>query len=59
LAEEAQKRFDRPFSRNSLRGYALKNGYYHALPEEKGERCIPGLRRQIIKTGIWWEEMNW
>ena len=37
LAEEAQKRFDRPFSRNSLRGYALKNGYYHALPEEKGK----------------------
>jgi hypothetical protein len=37
LAEEAQKRFDRPFSRNSLRLYALKNGYYHALPEEKGK----------------------
>ena len=37
LAEEAQKRFDRPFSRNSIRGYALKNGYYHALPEEKGK----------------------
>ena len=37
LAEEAQKRFDRPFSRNSLRLYALKKGYYHALPEEKGK----------------------
>jgi transposase InsO family protein len=37
LAEEAQKRFDRSFSRNSLRVYALKNGYYHALPEEKGK----------------------
>jgi transposase InsO family protein len=37
LAEEAQKRFHRPFSRNSLRLYALKNGYYHALPEEKGK----------------------
>lgn len=37
LAEEAQKRFDRPFNRNSLRLYALKNGYYHALPEEKGK----------------------
>jgi transposase InsO family protein len=35
LAEEAQKRFDRPFSRNSLRLYALKKGYYHALPQEK------------------------
>ena len=37
LAEEAQKRFDRPFSRNSFRLYALKRGYYHALPEEKGK----------------------
>jgi hypothetical protein len=37
LAEEAQKRFDRPFSRNSFRLYALKKGYYHALPEEKGK----------------------
>jgi hypothetical protein len=40
LAEEAQKRFDRPFSRNSFRLYALKKGYYHALPEEKGKVCI-------------------
>jgi len=37
LAEEAEKRFHRPFCRNSLRLYALKNGYYHALPEEKGK----------------------
>jgi transposase InsO family protein len=37
LAEEAEKRFDRAFSRNSLRLYALKKGYYHALPEEKGK----------------------
>jgi hypothetical protein len=37
LAEEAEKRFGRRFSRNSLRLYALKNGYYHALPEEKGK----------------------
>jgi transposase InsO family protein len=37
LAEEAQKRFGRPFCRNSLRLYALKKGYYHALPEEKGK----------------------
>jgi transposase InsO family protein len=37
LAEEAQKRFDRPFSRNSFRLYALKKGYYHALPEEKAK----------------------
>jgi hypothetical protein len=31
LAEEAQKRFNRHFSRNSIRLYALKNSYYHAL----------------------------
>jgi transposase InsO family protein len=37
LAEEAQKRFHRPFSRNSFRLYALKKGYYHALPDEKGK----------------------
>jgi len=37
LAEEAEKRFHRPFNRNSLRLYALKNGYYHALPSEKGK----------------------
>jgi transposase InsO family protein len=37
LAEEAQKRFGRPFCRNSIRLYALRSGYYHALPEEKGK----------------------
>jgi transposase InsO family protein len=37
LAEEAEKRFGRPFNRNSIRLYALKNGYYHALPSEKGK----------------------
>lgn len=37
LAEQAQKRFHRPFSRNSFRLYALKSGYYHALPQEKGK----------------------
>jgi transposase InsO family protein len=37
LAEEAEKRFHRPFCRNSFRLYALKKGYYHALPEEKGK----------------------
>lgn len=37
LAEEAEKRFKRPFNRNSIRLYALKNGYYHALPSEKGK----------------------
>jgi transposase InsO family protein len=37
LAEQAERRFHRPFSRNSLRLYALKSGYYHALPQEKGK----------------------
>lgn len=37
LAEEAEKRFNCHFSRNSIRLYALKNGYYHALPSEKGK----------------------
>jgi transposase InsO family protein len=37
LAEEAEKRFHRPFCRNSIRLYALKKGYYHALPSEKGK----------------------
>ncbi len=37
LAEEAEKRFNRHFNRNSIRLYALRNGYYHALPSEKGK----------------------
>ena len=37
LAEEAEKRFHRSFNRNSFRLYALKKGYYHTLPEEKGK----------------------
>jgi transposase InsO family protein len=37
LAEQAQKHFNRPFHRNSFRLYALRNGYYHALPSEKGK----------------------
>jgi transposase InsO family protein len=37
LAEEAEKQFHRPFCRNSLRLYALKSGYYHGLPQEKGK----------------------
>jgi len=35
LAEEAQKQFKYPFHRNSLRRWALRQGYYHATPEEK------------------------
>jgi hypothetical protein len=37
LAEEAEKRFHRPFSRNSFRLYVLKKGDCHTLPEEKGK----------------------
>lgn len=37
LAEEAHKKFNRTFHRNSIRLYALKVGYYHALPLEKGK----------------------
>jgi transposase InsO family protein len=37
LAEEAEKKFDRPFNRNSFRVYALKLGYYHGRPDEKGK----------------------
>jgi len=37
LAEQAQREFGRPFSRGSFRLYALRNGYYHALPHEKGK----------------------
>ncbi len=35
LAELAEKEFQRTFQRNSLRLFALRHGYYHALPEEK------------------------
>lgn len=37
LTEEAEKIFGRHFNRNSIRLYALKSGYYHALPSEKGK----------------------
>jgi len=37
LAEEAQKKFNRTFHRNSIRLYALREGYYHALSSEKGK----------------------
>lgn len=35
LAEQAEKEFQRVFQRNSIRLFALRHGYYHALPEEK------------------------
>jgi len=37
LAEMAEKEFQREFQRNSIRLFALRHGYYHALPEEKGK----------------------
>jgi transposase InsO family protein len=37
LAEEAHKRFGYPFQRHSIRRFALRHGYYHQRPEEKGK----------------------
>lgn len=37
LAEMAQGQFQREFQRNSLRLFALRHGYYHALLEEKSK----------------------
>jgi transposase InsO family protein len=37
LAEEAEKVFGYAFHRNSLRLFALREGYYHCLPEQKGK----------------------
>ena len=35
LAERAEKKFGRPFSRNSIRRFALRHNYYHQDPKEK------------------------
>lgn len=37
LAEIAERQFQRGFQRNSIRLFALRHGYYHALPEEKSK----------------------
>lgn len=37
LSELAEREFRRTFQRNSIRLFALRHGYYHALPEEKGK----------------------
>lgn len=37
LAELAEKEFQGVFQRNSIRLFAIRHGYYHALPEEKGK----------------------
>ena len=35
LAERAEKKFGRPFNRNSIRRFALRHNYYEAKPDEK------------------------
>lgn len=35
LAEQAEKKFARSFSRNSIRRFALRHNYYHQDPKEK------------------------
>jgi len=35
LAEQAEKKFARPFLRNSIRRFALRHNYYHQDPKEK------------------------
>lgn len=35
LAEQAEKKFGRSFSRNSIRRFALRHAYYHQDPKEK------------------------
>lgn len=40
LAEEAEKTFGYPFNRNSIRIFALREGYYHRLPHEKAKLYI-------------------
>lgn len=37
LSEMAEREFQREFQRNSIRLFALRHGYYHALPEEKSK----------------------
>lgn len=37
MAELAEREFKREFHRNSIRLFALRHGYYHALPEEKSK----------------------
>lgn len=34
---KAEREFQREFQRNSIRLFALRHGYYHTLPEEKGK----------------------
>jgi len=49
LAELAEKEFQKVFHRNSIRLFAIRHGYYHALPEEKGEVCT---RFEVSGPGV-------
>ena len=60
LAEEAHKRFGYPFQRNSIRRFALRHGYYHQRPEEKGKIYVrfempgPGILFQHAASRYCW-----
>jgi len=49
LAEIAEKEFQKVFHRNSIRLFAIRHGYYHALPEEKGKVCT---RFEVSGPGV-------
>jgi len=48
LAEEAQKRFGHPFHRNSLRRFAIREGYYHPPPSKPPRSYV---RFQMAEVG--------
>lgn len=60
LAEQAQHQCGRPFHRNSLRRFALRHGYAHALPEEtrtvdtRVETAGPGMLFQHESSHHLW-----
>lgn len=60
LTEELQKEFGETFHRNTIRRFALRHGYYHALPEEKAkvyarfEMTAPGMLYQHDSSHHHW-----
>lgn len=60
LVELAEKEFGRQFDRSVFRRFALRYGYYHALPEEKGkvytrfETSGPGILYQHDSSHHLW-----
>jgi len=60
LVELAEKEFGRQFDRSVFRRFALRHGYYHALPEEKGkvytrfETSGPGVLYQHDSSHHMW-----